>query len=154
MLVHATNGSNRCTFNLVDRISDTVASASLIVNASFTIVVISYKALHQKDMILNLVLTVSNLSSVDSVINAGEWPSGKAVLLCCYAIGSIGLFLTLDLCDLHSYDCINWWFPSGNLQWNLGSRSVPGVNKNIKFWSGLSLYQLCIRIKVLYHSSL
>ena len=73
--------------------------ASLILNASFTIVVIIHKALHQKDEVMNLVLTVSNICYsivrcifyTVAVIN-GEWPLGKPS---CYVVGTIMFFLAI-----------------------------------------------------------
>ena len=73
--------------------------ASLLLNASFTIVVIIHKELHQKDAVVNLVLTVSNICYsivrcifyIIAVIN-GEWPLGKPS---CYVVGTIQIFLAL-----------------------------------------------------------
>ena len=74
--------------------------ASILLNASFTIVVIMYKALrHQKDTLMNLALTVPNICSsivgtiptIASMID-GKWPLGKPF---CYAIGTLGLIFTL-----------------------------------------------------------
>ena len=72
---------------------------SLLLNVSFTIVVILHKELHQKEMMINLVLTASNicavviafLPNIAAVINGG-WPFGKPF---CYAIGTAIYFLVL-----------------------------------------------------------
>ena len=72
---------------------------TLFLNVSFTIVVIIHKELHQKEMMINLVLTASNICTVvignipniAAVINGG-WPFGKPF---CYAIGTVIYFLVL-----------------------------------------------------------
>ena len=71
--------------------------ALLLLNVSYTVVVIIHKALHQKEMMINLVFTISNICTgvvgyipgIASVINGG-WPFGKSF---CYAVGTINLFL-------------------------------------------------------------
>ena len=76
-----------------------VTLLSLLLNVSFTIVVILHKELHQKEMMINLVLTASNicgavfvfLPNIASLINGG-WPFGKPF---CYVIGTAIYFLVL-----------------------------------------------------------
>ena len=108
--LNSTNASNVCEFNPVSSLSkgSSVFQAvflmlslvvSLLLNASFAIIVIIYKELHQKEMIVNVFLAISNIgrsvaantTSIASVINGG-WPFGKPF---CYATGTIGLFLQL-----------------------------------------------------------
>ena len=74
--------------------------ASLILNVSFTAIVIVRKTLHQEDIMLNLVLTVtnicftalSNIPNIASVLNGG-WPLGKVF---CYVDGTVLYFLALS----------------------------------------------------------
>ena len=108
--LNSTNGSDLCEFSPGSPLSKWTTvflavflmlslAASLFLNGSFTIIVLTHKALHQKEMVLNLVLTISNICScaisytpsIASVIN-GAWPFGKSF---CYVIGTIALFLTL-----------------------------------------------------------
>ena len=67
-----TNGSDLCEFISGSQLSTWLTVfqtiflilsflASLLLNASFTFVVIIHKALHQKDVMINLVFTVSNI---------------------------------------------------------------------------------------------
>eukprot|EP00731_Ephydatia_muelleri_P006392 Em0003g640a len=73
---------------------------SLILNVSFTAIVIVHKALHQEDIMLNLVLTVtnicfsalSNIPNIASVVNGG-WPLGKVF---CYVDGTMNFFLAIS----------------------------------------------------------
>ena len=72
---------------------------SLLLNIPFTIIVIIYKSLHRKEIMICLGLTISNIcysvvaniSRAVSVINGG-WPLGKQF---CLAIGTVTLFLAL-----------------------------------------------------------
>ena len=73
---------------------------SLILNVSFTAIVIVHKTLHQEDIMLNLVLTVtnicfstlSNIPNIASVLNGG-WPLGKVF---CYVDGTMNFFLAIS----------------------------------------------------------
>ena len=73
--------------------------SSLLLNAPFTLVVIISKLFQQRDAMISLVLTISNICysvitnipSMASVIN-GQWPFGKPL---CYTIGTINFFLAL-----------------------------------------------------------
>ena len=72
---------------------------SLLLNVSFTIVVIIHKELHQKEMMINLVLTASNICTVVftflpniATVIYGGWPFGKPF---CYVIGTVIYFLAL-----------------------------------------------------------
>ena len=67
--------------------------ASLLLNASFTIVVIIHKVLHQKEAVINLVLTISDIcySVVRFVfaivpVISGRWTFGRPF---CYAAEAI-----------------------------------------------------------------
>ena len=72
---------------------------SLLLNITFTIVVIIYKSLHQKEIIICLGLTipnicysvVTNIFRIAAVIN-GSWPLGKKF---CQAVGTANLFFGL-----------------------------------------------------------
>eukprot|EP00731_Ephydatia_muelleri_P001979 Em0001g1979a len=73
--------------------------SSLLLNASFTIIAIMYKPLHQKDTMINLVLTISNIcynvvANIVSIasLTSGRWPFGKSL---CYVSGMMILFLAL-----------------------------------------------------------
>ena len=101
---NSTNGSDLCEFTPGSPLSKWTTvfqavflvlslAASLFLNGSFTIIVLAQKTLHQKEIMLNLVLTVSTICfsvicyvpGIVSVIN-GEWPFGKPF---CYVIGTI-----------------------------------------------------------------
>ena len=105
---NATNGSGICEFTSESPLPAWLIAmqavflipslvALLLLNVSYTVVVIIHKALHQKEMMISLVFTISNICtgvvtyipSIASVINGG-WPFGKSV---CYAVGTASLFL-------------------------------------------------------------
>ncbi|KAL5509489.1 hypothetical protein EMCRGX_G004876 [Ephydatia muelleri] len=73
--------------------------ASIVVNVFFTVVVISQKALHQRDLVLNMLLAVlhiiiglvANLSHLISLIT-GSWVFGMPA---CYLVGNAIFFIGL-----------------------------------------------------------
>ena len=109
--MEAFNGSNICEYTPGSPLPTWMAAlqtiflvsvfiVSLILNVSFTAIVIVHKTLHQEDIMLNLVLTVtnicfsalSNIPNIASVLNGG-WPLGKVV---CYVDGTVIYFLALS----------------------------------------------------------
>ena len=111
--MNATNYSDICEFTTVSapfatwltafQVSFCILSlsSSLLLNVSFTVVVIIHRALRQqKELIICLVLTVSNIcySVIFSTFYLasliyGEWPLGKTW---CYVDGTILFFLALQ----------------------------------------------------------
>ena len=75
-------------------------SSSLLLNFSFAVVVIVTKSFHEKEMIISMVLTVSNacysvvaFSFRIASVATGGWPLGKPL---CNAAGTITLFFALS----------------------------------------------------------
>ena len=102
---NSTNGSDHCevtsgsTWLTVFQTVFLILSllGSLLLNASFTIVVIIHKALHQKDVMINLVLTVSNIlysvvTNVPSIVIHGGRSLG---IPACYTIEAMSYFFGL-----------------------------------------------------------
>ena len=105
---NSTNYSDLCEFFTATPFSTWLAAlqvtflvlsllASLFLNASFTIVVIIHKALHQKGEVINLVLTVSNICYsvvrfVFETMISGGWTFGRPF---CYAAGATEFFFAL-----------------------------------------------------------
>lgn len=108
--VNETNGSDVCEFTTGKPIPTwltvldslfliTVLCISLLLNVSFTIVVVVSKSLHHMEMVNNLILTVSNIcysivanTSSFAAVTSGGWPFGKPF---CYVAGATSLFLSL-----------------------------------------------------------
>ena len=108
---NSTNYSDLCEFFTASPFSTWLAAlqvtflilsllVSLFLNASFTIIVIIHKELHQKNAVINLVLTVSDICysvvrfvfEITPVISEGRWTLGTQS---CYAAGAIEFFFAL-----------------------------------------------------------
>ena len=107
---NSSNGSDACEFTSGYPLSTWLTAlqviiltlsffSSLLLNIAFAIIVVMYKSLHQREIMICLTLAISNIcytfvaevSRIAAVINGG-WPLGKQF---CLAIGTVTLFLAL-----------------------------------------------------------